>query len=76
VSGKCHTPVKLYSQYPLDRRLGGPQEPVWTQRLEEKSFAPARYQTLVVQSVVRLTELPWLIFITVNLLIMAAVLFD
>jgi hypothetical protein len=29
-------------QYPLDRRLGGPQELVWTQRLEEKSFAFVR----------------------------------
>jgi hypothetical protein len=57
VSGQRHAPDVLYPrdkdpQYPLDRRLGGPQS--WSgQRLQEKSFASARYQTPVVQSVVR-----------------------
>jgi diphthamide biosynthesis methyltransferase len=37
----------------LDRRLGGSQELVWTQTLEEKSFTSAEDRTLVVQSVVR-----------------------
>jgi hypothetical protein len=52
VSGQHHTPNVLYPpgkdlQYPLHRRLGGPQ------RLEEKLFIPARDQTPVIQSVVR-----------------------
>jgi hypothetical protein len=33
-------------------------EPVWTQRLEEKSFRPCRLDRLVVQSDTILTELP------------------
>jgi hypothetical protein len=45
--------TRYYPQYQPDRRLGGPQEMVWMQRLEEKSFASPRDQTLVVQSVVR-----------------------
>jgi hypothetical protein len=36
-------------QYPLYGRLGGP-EPVWTKRLEEKSFAPARDRTPITRS--------------------------
>jgi hypothetical protein len=35
-------------RYPLYRRLGGPQ-PVWTQRLEEKSFVSVGDRTPVVQ---------------------------
>jgi hypothetical protein len=47
VSGQRHAPAALYPRgkdprYPLDRRLGGPQKPVWTQRIEEKSFCPCR----------------------------------
>jgi hypothetical protein len=38
--------------YPLYRKLGGPQL-VWTQRLEERSFASAEEWTPVVQSVDR-----------------------
>jgi hypothetical protein len=40
-------------RFPLNRRLGGPPEPVWTQRLEEKSSASVGDRTPVVQSVVR-----------------------
>jgi hypothetical protein len=36
-SGQHQAPAAL----PLDRRLGGPQEMVWTQKLGEKSFASA-----------------------------------
>jgi hypothetical protein len=43
VSGQCHAPATFYLWYPLDRRLGRP-EPVWTQRLEEKSFASVWYK--------------------------------
>jgi hypothetical protein len=58
VSGQRHAPAALYPRrkgprYPLDRRLGGPPEPVWTQGLEEKSSAPAGDRTPVVQPVVR-----------------------
>jgi hypothetical protein len=38
-------------QYPLDRRLGGPQSQSGHRDREEKSFASVRDQTLVVQSV-------------------------
>jgi hypothetical protein len=46
MSGQHHALTALYPQgkdyrYPLDRRLRA-SEPVWTQGLEEKSFAPAR----------------------------------
>jgi hypothetical protein len=58
VSGQYHAPAALYPRgknprYPLDRMLGGPPEPVWMQRLEEKSSASVGDQTPVVQSVVR-----------------------
>jgi hypothetical protein len=57
VSGQRHAPAALYPRgknprYPLDRRLGGPPELVWTQGLEEKSSAPVGDRTRVVQSVV------------------------
>jgi hypothetical protein len=42
VSGKRHAPAAFYPRYPLDKRLVGPQEPLWTQRLQEKSFAGDR----------------------------------
>jgi hypothetical protein len=52
VSGQRHASAALYPRgkdprYPLYRR-----EPVWTQRLQEKSFVPAGNRT-VVQPVVR-----------------------
>jgi hypothetical protein len=57
VSGQRHAPAALLPwgkdpQYPLYRKLGGPQS--WSgHRLEEKSFASAGDRTPVVQPVVR-----------------------
>jgi hypothetical protein len=48
-SGQRHAPAALYPQYPLNRRLGGPQL-VLTQKLEEKSFASAEDGTPVVHA--------------------------
>jgi hypothetical protein len=58
VSGQCYAPAALYPQgkdpqYPLDRRLGGPQRPVWMQGLEEKFSAPVRDRTPIVQPIDR-----------------------
>jgi hypothetical protein len=48
VIGQLHVPAALYSLYPLDKRLGGPQS--WSeQRLEEKFFAPAGDRTALIQ---------------------------
>jgi hypothetical protein len=41
------------SRYPLDKGFGWATELVWTQRLEEKSFASAGDITPVIQFVVR-----------------------
>jgi hypothetical protein len=38
---------------PIGQEAGWAPEPVWTQRLEEKSFAPVGDRTPVVQPVVR-----------------------
>jgi hypothetical protein len=38
---------------PIVQEAGWASEPVWTQRLEEKSFTPARDRTPIAQSVVR-----------------------
>jgi hypothetical protein len=38
---------------PIVQEAGWDPEPVWTQRLEEKSFAPAGDRTPIAQSVVR-----------------------
>jgi hypothetical protein len=51
MSWPCFTPGKD-PRYPLDRRLSGAQELVWTQRLE-KSALPLGDRTPVVQYVVR-----------------------
>jgi hypothetical protein len=58
VSGQRHASAALYPRrknprYPLNRRLGGPPEPVWTQRLEQKSSAPVGDRTPIVQPVVK-----------------------
>jgi hypothetical protein len=57
VSDQRHAPAALYLhrkdlRYPTDRRLGGP-ELVWTQRLQENSFASAGDRTAVIHSVVK-----------------------
>jgi hypothetical protein len=58
VSGQHHAPAALYPRgkdppVPIVQEAGWAPEPVWTQRLEEKSFAPAGDQTPIVQPVVR-----------------------
>jgi hypothetical protein len=60
VSGQRHAPATLYPQYPRDRRLGGwASEPVWTQTIEEKSFASDGDRTPTVQcGQIVLKELP------------------
>jgi hypothetical protein len=43
VSGQHHAPAALYSEertpVPIEQKSGWAPEPVWTQRLEEKSSA-------------------------------------
>jgi hypothetical protein len=56
VSGQRHAPAALYPRgngppVPIRQEGGWAPEPVWTQRLEEKSSASVGYQTPVVQSV-------------------------
>jgi hypothetical protein len=58
VSGQHHAPVALYPPgkgppVPIGQEAGWAPEPVWTQRLEEKSSASAEDRTPVVQPVVR-----------------------
>jgi hypothetical protein len=55
VSGQRHAPAALLppGKEPIVQEAGWAPEPVWTQRLEEKSFAPAGDRTPVVQPVVR-----------------------
>jgi hypothetical protein len=43
---------------PTDRRISGPLELDWKQRLEENSFASARNKTHLIHSDIILTELP------------------
>jgi hypothetical protein len=50
VSGQRHTPAALLPPgkgppIPIVQEAGWAPEPVWTQRLEEKSFAPAGDRT-------------------------------
>jgi hypothetical protein len=51
----CALPQGKDPRYPFYRRLGGPQ-PVWTQRLEEKSFSITVLQT---ETLCIFCLLPW-----------------
>jgi hypothetical protein len=51
--GRAFTPGQG-PQVPIVQEAGCAPEPVWTQRIEEKSFAPAGDRSPVVQPVVRL----------------------
>jgi hypothetical protein len=55
VSGQRHAPAALYPRdstpVHIVQEAGWAPQPVWTQRLEKKSFAPAGDRTSVVQSV-------------------------
>jgi hypothetical protein len=58
VSGQRHAPAALYPRgkgppVPIVQEAWWAPEPVSTQRIEEKSFAPAGDRTAVVQSVAR-----------------------
>jgi hypothetical protein len=58
VSGQHHAPAALYPRGKdppvlIVQEAGWALEPVWTQRLEERSSAPVGNRTPVVQSVVR-----------------------
>jgi hypothetical protein len=55
VSGQRHAPAALLSlgkgpPVPIGEEAGCAPEPVWTQRLEEKFFAPAGNRTPIVWS--------------------------
>jgi hypothetical protein len=55
VSGEPHALAALYPQgkdppIPIGQEAGWAPEPVWTQRLQEKSFAFAGVGTLIAQS--------------------------
>jgi hypothetical protein len=57
VSGQRQAPAALYPgnelPIPIGQEAGWASELVWTQRLEDKSFASAGHRTPVVESVVR-----------------------
>jgi hypothetical protein len=58
VSGQRHAPAALLPPgkgppVPIGQEAGWAPETVWTQRLEEKSFAPAGERTPIAQPVVR-----------------------
>jgi hypothetical protein len=58
VSGQRHAPAALLPPgkgppVPILQEAGWASEPVWTQRLEEKSFAPTRDRTPIARPVVR-----------------------
>jgi hypothetical protein len=58
VTGQRHAPAALLPPgkgppVPIVKEAGWAPEPVWTQRLHEKSFAPAGNRTPVVQPLVR-----------------------
>jgi hypothetical protein len=50
VSGQLHDPAALYPRGTIVQEAGWAAEPVWTQRLEEKSFAPAGDRTPIARS--------------------------
>jgi hypothetical protein len=55
VSGQRHAPAALLPPrkgppVPIGQEAGWAPEPVWTQTLEEKSFAPARDRTPIARS--------------------------
>jgi hypothetical protein len=55
VSGQLHAPAALYPRgkgpsVPIVQEAGWAPEPVWTQRLEEKSSAPAGDRTPIARS--------------------------
>jgi hypothetical protein len=54
VIGQRHAPAALCpgerTPVPIGQEAGWPSEPVWTQKLEEKSFAPTGDQTLIAWS--------------------------
>jgi hypothetical protein len=55
VSGQHHAPAALYPRgkdpaVPIGEEAGWAPEPVWTQRIEEKSFAPAGDRTPIARS--------------------------
>jgi hypothetical protein len=54
VSGQRHAPAALYPRgkdpVPIAQEAGWASEPVWTQRLEEKSFTPAGDRTPIARS--------------------------
>jgi hypothetical protein len=52
VSDQHHAPAALYSPVPTVQEAAWVPEPVWTQRLEEKSSASVGDRTPFVQSVV------------------------
>jgi hypothetical protein len=57
VSGQYHAPAALYPRgkdppVPIGQEAGWALEPIWKQRLEEKSSASVKDRTPVVQSVV------------------------
>jgi hypothetical protein len=53
VSGQHHAPAALLPPVPIGQQAGWAPEPVWTQRIEEKSFASAVDRTPIAQPVVR-----------------------
>jgi hypothetical protein len=53
VSGEHHPPGRALPPVPIVQEAGWAPEPVWTQRLEEKSSDSVGDRTTVVQSVVR-----------------------
>jgi hypothetical protein len=67
VSGQRHAPAALLppgkgSPVRIVQEAGWAPEPVWTQRIEEKSFAPAGYRNPIARSMTILIELDMKVF--------------